>query len=66
MNVNFTKWRSASQYYGWSYNDSGDIRGHVTTSEAIYDMPPASEASDHDYDDCFPELDMEGANESEL
>ena len=50
---------------GWSY-DSSDIRGgHVTATEAIYDVPPASDASDHDYDDCFPELDMEGRDDSE-
>lgn len=49
---------------GWSYNN-GDVRGHVTASEAIYDVPPASDTSDHDYDDCFPEFDAEGPNESE-
>ena len=31
-----------------------DVRGgHVTATEAIYDVPPASDASDHDYDDCM-------------
>ena len=49
---------------GWSHNN-GDVRGHVTASEAIYDVPPASDASDHDYDDCFPEFDTDGPNESE-
>ena len=49
---------------GWSYA-SDDVKGHhVTTSEAIYDVPPASDVSDHDYDDCFPELDREGPSDS--
>ena len=38
----------------------------MTATEAIYyDVPPASDALDHDYDDCFPELDMEGHDDSE-
>ena len=39
----------------------------MTAMEAIYDVPPASDASDHDYDDCSPELDniMEGHDDSE-
>ena len=48
----------------WSY-DSSDVRGgHVTATEAIYHIPPASDASDHEHD-CFPELDMEGCDDSE-
>lgn len=50
---------------GWSYDNSAITRGHVTASEAIYDVPPASDASDHDYDDCFPEFDTEVPNDSE-
>jgi hypothetical protein len=50
---------------GWRYNGGDGREGHVTTSEAIYNVPPASDVSDHDYDDCFPELDIEGQNDSE-
>ena len=49
---------------GWSHN-SDDVSGHVTASEAIYDVPPASDVSDHDYDDCFPKSDTEGPIDSE-
>ena len=52
---------------GWSYANGGDIKDHhdhVTTSEARYDVPPASDVSDHDYDECFPELDTERPSDS--
>ena len=49
---------------GWSHT-SDNVRGHVTASEAIYDVPPASDVSDHDYDDCFPKSDTEGPTDSE-
>ena len=50
---------------GWSYNSSDVRGGHVTATEAIYHIPPALDALGHDYDDCFPELDMEGYDDSE-
>ena len=35
---------------------NGDVCDDLTASEAVvYDVPPASNVSDHDYDDCFPD-----------